>query len=82
MSWDSIYLIDGHIANDSEMALIKEWEKPHYECKKQSESGLHGGEQISYQLIKLENVVALATDKSEILAEREKHLQVQVQVAV
>lgn len=82
MSWDSIYLIDGHIANESEMALIKEWEKPHYECKKQSESGLTCENQVSYQFIKLENVVALTTDKSEILAEREKHLQVQIQVAV
>jgi hypothetical protein len=83
MTFDHIWLLDGRIATETELADIKLWLPKKSENHRQAESGLSGEEQILYRRVALPNVVAICTNKADAeVALKNELAKVQVQVAV
>lgn len=67
---ESYVVVDGHIANDDEMAVIKEYEvKSNYFSAKQAENGLTEN-QVKPFNIKVENILRLSVNGVEIVGEK------------
>lgn len=64
----SVYIIDGRVATESEVEIIKRFEKKHNSTK-QDNAGLHGKEQVSVYSPKLENILKVVWGENEWVSE-------------
>lgn len=68
---ESYVVVDGHIATDEELAIIKEYEvKNNYVSVKQAENGLTEN-QVKPINLKIENILKLSVNGAEYKSERE-----------
>ena len=68
---DVIYLVDGHLADDNEMAIIKEYEVNSGYSRKQAENGLEKN-QVKVRNINLNNIVKVVCNGVEIKTDNEE----------